>query len=87
MSRVTIDRDGSVVFPTDPEPLTWADVDLLRETAERLFDTADMYGPGPASRLRDLADRIESLLPPREETPFTPEIRPADYTMPREETP
>jgi hypothetical protein len=45
---------------------TWEDVDLLREAAISLYSwgQAEDFENTP---LTDLADRIESLLPPREE--------------------
>lgn len=45
--------------------ITHEQVAALRSTAEGLFETADLYGPGGAQALRETADLIESLLPPK----------------------
>lgn len=49
--------------------LTWADVDLLRTTADEVcVHPDDDDDKCPAGNLYRLADRIAALLPPREET-------------------
>lgn len=59
--------DATVDAPEDPPvPFTWDDVDALREVAA---DLPNHQGWGDDYGLRDLADRIAALLPPREEKP------------------